>query len=281
MNVEELCIWRNVLKFPVYFDIPQGSNVGTVTHVIGLLKFYRKWTEYSWRKNTSRVWDSCTATSIKICAHYEHWECLTTVGLLTTIDWRTNAIHVKWLVKEDLTEVGSASKYKYLFFRMLIIEKKNRILLCLSRTPGIQSKTFAVSPAAALRLPCGTHTEWLVLIVISRICYEITLPDLTTYTRPCWDYKWNADTFTYKCIIIICIICIQPEGRLWQEPEPSQATGMALAHCILGNFLGVGCHCFPPPLDVPTFASRDLYQRKTELRARNGRSILPVISTST
>ena len=25
---------------------------------------------------------------------------------------------------------------------------------------------------------------------------------------------------------------IQPEGRLWQEPEPSQATGMALAHCI-------------------------------------------------
>ena len=30
---------------------------------------------------------------------------------------------------------------------------------------------------------------------------------------------------------------------------------MALAHCILGSFLGVGCPCFPPPLDVPTFAS--------------------------
>jgi hypothetical protein len=27
---------------------------------------------------------------------------------------------------------------------------------------------------------------------------------------------------------------------------------MALAHCILGKFFGVGCHCFPPPLDVPT-----------------------------
>ena len=37
---------------------------------------------------------------------------------------------------------------------------------------------------------------------------------------------------------IIIIISIQPEGRLWQEPEPSQATGMALAHCILGSFLG-------------------------------------------
>ena len=44
----------------------------------------------------------------------------------------------------------------------------------------------------------------------------------------------------------IIIISIQPEGRLWQEPEPSQATGMALVHCILGSFLGVGCHCFPP-----------------------------------
>ena len=43
----------------------------------------------------------------------------------------------------------------------------------------------------------------------------------------------------------IIIISIQPEGRFWQELEPSQATGMALAHCILGSFLGVGCHCFP------------------------------------
>ena len=69
---------------------------------------------------------------------------------------------------------------------------------------------------------------------------------------------------------LVIIISIQPEGRLWQESEPSQATGMALVHCILGSFLGVGCHCFPPPLDVPTFRlyvpprasdMRDLYQR--------------------
>ena len=33
--------------------------------------------------------------------------------------------------------------------------------------------------------------------------------------------------------LIIIIISIQPEGRFWQEPEPSQATGMALAHCII------------------------------------------------
>ena len=47
-------------------------------------------------------------------------------------------------------------------------------------------------------------------------------------------------------IIISIIISIQPERRFWQEPEPSQATGMALAHCILGSFLGVGCHLLPP-----------------------------------
>ena len=60
------------------------------------------------------------------------------------------------------------------------------------------------------------------------------------------------------------------EGRAWQEPKPSDVTGMALAHCILGKFLGVVCHCFPPPLDVPTLAGRCLrpQQRKVELWAR-------------
>jgi hypothetical protein len=38
-------------------------------------------------------------------------------------------------------------------------------------------------------------------------------------------------------------------------------TGTTLAHCILGKCLGVVCHCFPPPLDVPTFAARCLYVR--------------------
>ena len=68
----------------------------------------------------------------------------------------------------------------------------------------------------------------------------------------------------------------------WQEPEPSHVTGTALAHRILGKFLGVVCHCFPPPLDVPTFATRCLYVRNdtrdpsTE-RWNCGREICPVI----
>ena len=39
---------------------------------------------------------------------------------------------------------------------------------------------------------------------------------------------------------------------------------MALARCILGKFLGVSCHCFPPPLDVPTFSARCLHVQRRE-----------------
>ena len=54
------------------------------------------------------------------------------------------------------------------------------------------------------------------------------------------------------------------EGRAWQEPEPSHVTGMAVAHTILGKFLGVVCHCIPPPLDVPTLAARGLRPQRRE-----------------
>jgi len=39
---------------------------------------------------------------------------------------------------------------------------------------------------------------------------------------------------------------------------------MALAHCILRTLLGVGCHCFPPPLDVPTSSARCLHVQRRE-----------------
>jgi len=62
---------------------------------------------------------------------------------------------------------------------------------------------------------------------------------------------------------------IQPLGRFGQRPELSQATSMALVRCILGKFLGVVCHCFPPRLDVPTFVTRCLHvqwgKRKQEI----------------
>jgi len=39
---------------------------------------------------------------------------------------------------------------------------------------------------------------------------------------------------------------------------------MALARFTLGKFLGVGCHFFPPPLDVSTFSSRCLHVQRRE-----------------
>ena len=57
---------------------------------------------------------------------------------------------------------------------------------------------------------------------------------------------------------------------------------MVLAHCILGKFLGVVCHCFPPPLYVPTFAARCLYVHNdvrdpSSERWNCGRESCPVI----
>ena len=57
------------------------------------------------------------------------------------------------------------------------------------------------------------------------------------------DGLMDAEEREYKGIIIIGI---QPLGRSGQRPELSQVTGMALVRCILGKFLGVVCHCFPP-----------------------------------
>jgi hypothetical protein len=39
---------------------------------------------------------------------------------------------------------------------------------------------------------------------------------------------------------------------------------MVPAHCMLDKFLGVGCHCFPPPLDIPTFSARCLQVQRRE-----------------
>ena len=68
---------------------------------------------------------------------------------------------------------------------------------------------------------------------------------------------------------------------MWQHVVLCR-TGMALAHCILGKFLGVVCHCFSPPLDVPTFTARFLYvpnDARDPIRERWNceREICPVI----
>jgi hypothetical protein len=82
--------------------------------------------------------------------------------------------------------------------------------------------------------------------------------------------------------LYILLISIQPLARFWQEPKPSQATGMALARCILSKFLGLVCHCFPMLLDLPTFAVRCLHvpnnaSASSSERWNCGRECCPVI----
>jgi len=54
------------------------------------------------------------------------------------------------------------------------------------------------------------------------------------------------------------------EGRAWQEPEPIHVTGMALAHCVLGTFLGSSLPLLSPPLHVPTLAARCLRPQRRQ-----------------
>ena len=49
-----------------------------------------------------------------------------------------------------------------------------------------------------------------------------------------------------------------------------------LAHSILGKFLGIVCHCFSPPLDVPTFVLSDARDPSSE-RWNCGRERCPVV----
>ena len=64
----------------------------------------------------------------------------------------------------------------------------------------------------------------------------------------------SLNTFLAGNAIIIIIIAIQPLGRSGQIPEFSQATDVTLVRCILGKFLGVSCHYFPPPFRCSHFS---------------------------
>ena len=99
-------------------------------------------------------------------------------------------------------------------------------------------------------------------------------------------YTNKCTNCIYHIIIVIIIIGIQLLGRFGQIPEFSQATGKALVRCNLDKFLGVVCHCFPPCLDVPTFATRCLHVRHNARDPSGGklncrRECCPVMTTST
>jgi len=51
-----------------------------------------------------------------------------------------------------------------------------------------------------------------------------------------------------QCLLLLLLLVFSPWACLNRDQS-----GMALVRCILGKFLGVACHCFPPFLDIPTF----------------------------
>ena len=73
--------------------------------------------------------------------------------------------------------------------------------------------------------------------------YSSSLSKSDIFRRKLLHYFKINLTMIYNSFIIIGI---QPLGRFGQRPEHGQATGLALVRCILGKFLGVGCHYFPP-----------------------------------
>ena len=87
-------------------------------------------------------------------------------------------------------------------------------------------------------------------------CLYISNSDLISFRNGRFPNKKIVSAAVVLSLCVCVCVCVyiyiyhslvfSLEGRAWQEPEPSHVTGMALAHCILGKFLGVVCHCFPP-----------------------------------
>ena len=114
------------------------------------------------------------------------------------------------------------------------------VCLPIKRSPGVFIN-FAVWKWCALDRFVLSDKVYCCNPIISIYCCQLLIP------------SWLLHLSRFFCgiakewvIIIIIIIGIQPLGRSGQRLEFSQTTGMALVRCILGKFLGVVCHCFPP-----------------------------------
>jgi len=73
--------------------------------------------------------------------------------------------------------------------------------------------------------------------------------------------KTTDDEISPSLHSFIHSLVFSPRGRSGRNQSPVMGPIWLLAHCILGKFLGIVCHCFPPPLEVPTFAATCLCVR--------------------
>ena len=127
--------------------------------------------------------------------------------------------------------------------------------------------------------PKFTHCELAVSQTI--VCKHVVRTYVSMYV--CMNARMYACTYVCKYVrtyvyirIYVCIyMCVWVYTRFYiyiyiyifisiQPWRPGFVTGMVLPHCILSKFLGVVCHCFPPPLDVPTLAARCFRPQRRE-----------------
>ena len=92
---------------------------------------------------------------------------------------------------------------------------------------------------------------------------------------------WHAGVAVVVAVIIHSLV-FSPRGWSGRSQSPVMEPIWLLAHCILGKFLWVVCHCFPPPLDVPAFAATCLCvlsdaRDPSSERWYCGREICPVV----
>ena len=107
---------------------------------------------------------------------------------------------------------------------------------------------------------CIRHSSFLVVKAFDFACANTHFGDY-------W-FPWAPFAF---------FACHSALRLVEQEPEPSQATAIALTCCFLGKVLGVGCHYFPPPLDIPTFTAMDLHVCTTILLAKGGTMVRNIV----
>jgi len=125
----------------------------------------------------------------------------------------------------------------------------------------------------------SNYTRWLVLYISLFILHCLQHVSVSTKDALSWRCMYVLCVCVCVCVciyiyiyIIFIVIGIQPLARSGQRPEFSQTTGMALVRCILGKFLGVDCHCFPPLFRCSHFSPPGSLHVRHDVRDPSGGS---------
>ena len=87
-------------------------------------------------------------------------------------------------------------------------------------------------------------------------------------------HGYSASTFTgYTIGFMHHSLVFSLRGQAGRNHSPVPWPVWLLAHCILGKFLGVVCHCFPLPLDVPTFTTTQRNATTREILVAKGGTV--------